>query len=397
MRIRRFNNPSGKALALLLLICSAVAVDGLLLIMPPAYAATVGSTNPCVGNPAPAKWNHVVVLMFENHTYSQVIGATNTSGGLEAPYITSLVAKCGSDTNWHDANYKVDGTVDGNYASKPSYSVLTDGVSPSVSGLTDDTYTTTSSVDNIYHEANLAGNEAKDYYDGPSSTTPCAASNFIGAYHDAIRYYTDLGGQSSTASTYCNTHDKTLTDFWNDLNNGNLPAYSMILPTNCENMHSCTSVSDVIANGDTWASNFLPQFFDSTQYKSGDTALFFLWDEDTPIPNILAAPSITPGSTVPTPSGNPISHFSALRTAEEMLGLPLIGDSGQAPSLLSFFNGSNQSQPKTGDLNGDGVVNSTDVDILIGDWNTSNSAADLNKDGTVNIFDLSIVLSSFGG
>jgi len=34
-----------------------------------------------------------------------------------------------------------------------------------------------------------------------------------------------------------------------------------------------------------------------------------------------------------------VSHFSALRTWEEMLGLPLIGDVQQAPSLLAFYGG----------------------------------------------------------
>jgi len=54
---------------------------------------------------------------------------------------------------------------------------------------------------------------------------------------------------------------------------------------------------------------------------------------------VLLAPSILPGSFVPSPLGNPVSHFSALRTWEEMLGLPLLGDTGRAPSLLGFFNG----------------------------------------------------------
>jgi len=283
-----------------------------------------------VGAARPAQWKHVVVLMFENHTYNQVIGALDSSGSLEAPYITGLALKCGSYQNWYDANYRVDGSVDGNYVSKPSYATLTNGLPPSVHGLLDDTSSTKTSVDNIYNELRLAGKNGKDYYD--ASGSGCSTS-FNGSYHDAIRYYTDID------STYCNSNDVSLSTFMNDVNKGTLPEFSMILPTNCENMHSCSGVSDVIKNGDTWASNFLPALLDSTQYKSGDTAIFFLWDEEKPIPNVLLAPSILPGSFVPSPVGNPVSHFSALRTWEEMLGLPLIGDTGQAPSLLGFFNG----------------------------------------------------------
>jgi hypothetical protein len=76
---------------------------------------------------------------------------------------------------------------------------------------------------------------------------------------------------------------------------------------------------------------------DSQAYAKGDVAIFFLWDEDSPIPNVLIAPSVAPGSKVSIPAGNPVSHFSALRTWEEMLALPLLGDTSKAPSLLPFF------------------------------------------------------------
>ncbi len=151
-----------------------------------------------------------------------------------------------------------------------------------------------------------------------------------------MRYYTNLGGQSSSPSTYCNTHDVPIADLMTDINSGNLPAYSLVLPTNSQNMHDVP-----VSTGDSWAQTFLTPILDSAQYKSGDTAIFFLWDEDTPIPNVLIAPSIVPGSHPTLAAGsNPISHFSALRTHQEMLGVtPLLGNTGQAPSLLNYFNG----------------------------------------------------------
>ena len=52
---------------------------------------------------------------------------------------------------------------------------------------------------------------------------------------------------------------------------------------------------------------------------------------------------------------------------------------------------------KVGDLNGDGLVDSTDVTILLAEYGISGAKlpADINHDGTVNIVDLSILLSSF--
>src|SRR5690349_20822364 len=67
----------------------------------------VDACKPCIGAPAPAQWHHIVVLMFENKTYDEVIGP--------APYITNLSKKCAAASNWQDANSKVDGSADGVY------------------------------------------------------------------------------------------------------------------------------------------------------------------------------------------------------------------------------------------------------------------------------------------
>jgi hypothetical protein len=254
--------------------------------------------------------------MFENRFYNEVIGP--------APYITSLAAKCATAPDWKDADYRVDGSPDGNYVSKPSYATLTNGLSPSVHGLTNDVYGTTTDVDNIYNQLNLAGLSFKDYYEGePGGCT----ARFNGDYHDAIRYYTNV-------ADICDAHDVPLSTFMADVNSGNLPAFSMILPNNQHNMHD-----NSINSGDAYAQSLLDPLLNSQAYANGDLAIFFLWDEDTPIPNVLIAPSIIPGTKITVQAGNPISHFSALRTWLEMLGLPRVGDVQLAPSLLPYFEG----------------------------------------------------------
>ena len=79
-----------------------------------------------------------------------------------------------------------------------------------------------------------------------------------------------------------------------DLNSGNLPAFSMILPDNEHNMHN-----NNVASGDTYAQSILDPLLNSQAYANGDLAIFFLWDEDTPIPNVLLAPSVIPGTRYP--------------------------------------------------------------------------------------------------
>lgn len=282
--------------------------------IPPTPTLDVHASNPCIGAHPPAQWNHVVVLIFENKSYDQVIGV--------APYITSLANKCATYDHWLDADYKVDGSQDGNYHSKPSYATLTNGLSPSVHGLLDDSYATRTNVDNIYHQLSLAGKSFKDYYEGKPGG--CEV-RFGGDYHDPIRYY-------SNVADICSEHDVPLSTFMDDVNSGNLPAFSVLLPSNDHNMHS-----NSVSTGDAYAQTILDPLLNSKAYTKGDVAIFFLWDEDSPIPNVLVAPSIIPGSKGTVPTGNPISHFSALRTWEEMLNLPLLGDTSHAPSLLPVF------------------------------------------------------------
>lgn len=259
---------------------------------------------------------------MENRTRSQVIG--NAS----APYLSSLASKCGSSVVWNDANKKVDGSNDisGDYDSKPSYAVLTNGQPASVTGIVDDAYGTKTGFASIYDQMLSAGISFKDYV---GTISAGCSTSWNGDYHDPIRYY------SGISSNICDAHDIPISQFMTDVNSGNLPQFSIILPSNSNNMHDNSTSS-----GDSYTQNFLVPFLDSAEYKSGHVALFIIFDEDISVPNILVAPSIKTGSLYqPVAGQNPVSHYSALRTWDEMLGLSPLGVSGQAPSLLSFFGG----------------------------------------------------------
>ncbi len=68
-------------------------------------------------------------------------------------------------------------------------------------------------------------------------------------------------------------------------------------------------------------------------YRAGRTAVLWLWDENTYMPNVIVAPSVTPGTVTTTR----LNHYGALRAVEEMLGLPLLGNAATATSLRGAF------------------------------------------------------------
>jgi hypothetical protein len=96
----------------------------------------------------------------------------------------------------------------------------------------------------------------------------------------------------------------------------------MVTPTSCNDGHDCAN-----STVDEWARVHLATLLAGDDYRAGGTAVFVLWDENAPVPNLLIAPSAQPG-----PRDGVGSHAAALKTIEELLGLPVLAQ-GQLPSV----------------------------------------------------------------
>jgi hypothetical protein len=104
-----------------------------------------------------------------------------------------------------------------------------------------------------------------------------------------------------------------------------LPTFAMIVPDLCNDGHDCDN-----ERVDAWLREHLQPLLTSDTYAAGRTAVFVLYDEDAPVPNLVVAP--TAHRVAPGAAG---SHRSALRTFEELLGLPMLPSVDDAPSLRS--------------------------------------------------------------
>jgi hypothetical protein len=107
-------------------------------------------------------------------------------------------------------------------------------------------------------------------------------------------------------------------------------------------MHNCS-----VATGDKWLAAKLPQILNSATYAAGRTAVFVTWDEDDKfegdlcpslncdhLATLVIAPSVQPG----TRASQNFSHYSLLRTTEELLGVRgRLGEAASAPSMASAF------------------------------------------------------------
>ena len=249
---------------------------------------------------------------MENHTFSQVIGNVN------APYTTQLAQQCATATS-----YAIVGSP-----SLPNYIGATAG---STFGINNDNAPSSNaqSTDNLFRQVRATGRAAKSYQESMSSNCKLTSSGTYAVKHNPAAYFIGPGDREA-----CQTDDVPMGTtssgaFLDDLTGNNLPAFAFITPNLCNDTHDCA-----VSVGDAWLQGWVPMILDSVAYQAGKTAVIITYDEYTPIPNVLIAPSVTPGTKLTAA----VDHYSLLRTTEEMLGIvPFLGAAASAPSMRSAF------------------------------------------------------------
>jgi phosphatidylinositol-3-phosphatase len=265
---------------------------------------TAASAGACgTATTPPATYQHVVWVVMENKSYSEIIGSGS------APYLNQLARQCGVASNFFAETHP----------SLPNYIAMTSG---STQGITDDNGPSSHplGVPSIFSQLGTGGAWRSLQESMPSN---CYLSN-SGSYavrHNPATYYTNIRSD-------CSLYDVPL---------GATPdisaRFTFVTPNLCNDMHDCS-----VATGDSWLSSFVPKLFASSEYQAGATAVFITWDEDDSsasnhIATIVASPTTTPG----TVSSTSFNHYSMLRTTEEMLGLSALGNAGSATSMRSAF------------------------------------------------------------
>ena len=81
----------------------------------------------------------------------------------------------------------------------------------------------------------------------------------------------------------------------------------------------------------------MPQILNSAPYRTNSTVLFITFDEGTTasntVPTVVIAPSVPRGLRV----GSAYTHYSLLRTTEQLLKLAPLGAATKASSMLATF------------------------------------------------------------
>jgi hypothetical protein len=268
------------------------------------------------------RYDHVVVVIEENHSYNEVIGSPN------APYINSLAQQGASFTNSHGVEHP----------SLPNYLDLFSG---SNQGVTSDTNPTSPfSTPNLGASLLGAGLSFGSYSEdlpAVGSTVAFAnGQNYARKHNPAVDWQpTDPSNpQANAVPASANMPFQGFfpTDFTK------LPTVSFVVPNQSNDMHGVSPFppdSQLIQTGDTWLQTNLDAY--AQWAKTHNSLLVVTWDEDDFTPVNQVATIFSGQGVVPGQYADNINHYNVLRTLEEMYGLPYAGGSADTQAIRDAF------------------------------------------------------------
>jgi len=291
---------------------------------------------------------HVVLVIDENHNYSQVLASMPwlVAEGQANGYATNYFAESGGslkDYLW---------LASGSCHSSQTSCTLPPGTNSF--GCTGNDCTSPITDDSIFHELNARGITWKVYaqsYDisGGTVTTPDHGTSGTTSYyrrHNGATWYSEI---LDNAPNGVSPHIVDFSHFATDLANNALPSFVIIAPDGAHDAHDgCDdTVTPIVClqNADNFLrDNLGPMLSKSYFQPGGDGLLFVTFDECgggvnscTPgnVYTAVIGPKVIPG----TASATLYHHSSVLRTMLEALGVNAFpGASATANDLSDFFN-----------------------------------------------------------
>jgi|SRR5579859_2379766 len=257
---------------------------------------------PCRGAAPPRTYEHVILVVLENHSFSEVAG--------HSPYLNRLAAACGLATGYSAVSHP----------SLPNYLALTSG---STHGISSDCTDCPVSAPSIFGQLHGAW---RSYLESiPAPGYEGAINGGYARKHNPAAYY------EAIATAYAQ-RAVPLDHLRRDLAHDALSRFSLVVPNLCSDEHDCP-----VATGDAWLGTWVRKILASRAYAGGKTVVFLTYDEgpisDNRVYTVVVAPSVRPHTMV----ARPFDHYSLLRTVERLLRLPCLANACRARAMDRAF------------------------------------------------------------
>jgi len=276
-----------------------------------------GSPQPPSSSPGPRgtlpRFSHVVLVVEENHGYSDVIGSS------AMPYLNRLAGQYGLSTQYF-AN---------THPSIGNYFMLTTG--QLVTG--DDAFAGTVDADNVVRDLIAAGKTWKSYAESLPSVGFTGGDAYPYAKrHNPLSYFTDVVNSSTEVNNLV-----PFSQLASDLANNQLPDFSFVVPNLLDDAHDAP-----LQLADVWLEQNLASLISSPAFQK-DGLLIIVFDEAatsdaTHGGGHVAAVIISPLAKKGYQSTTLYQHQSTLRLILQGLGVSSYpGGASSAPEMTEFF------------------------------------------------------------
>ena len=285
-----------------------------------------------VAQALPPRYDHVVIVVEENHSPSDIIG------NADAPYINSLAAAGTSLASMHALIHP----------SQPNYLQLFSGSAQNViSDLIPENPQAKPTTTNPFITPNLAAElrGAGLSFGGYSQTLPSIGSQVATSTDYARKHVPWTNWQNNAwtddahppaaplANTLPQSVNMPFTSFPASANYSTLPTLSFVVPDLQNDMHNGT-----VAQADAWLKSNIDPYYQWAQ--SHNSLLIVTWDEDdlktgetNAIPTLFAGARVKAGGVV----AQPYTLHDLLRTVEDIYALPHAGSAAQVRPIAGPF------------------------------------------------------------
>jgi acid phosphatase len=281
-------------------VCGAVVA--MLLAGCGAHAASSSPLVPSVPGAVPRP-DHVLVVVFENKDYEQIVG------GPQAPYLTELARQGANLTDAHGEAHP----------SQPNYVALLSG---STQGVTNDACPQElGGAPTLGGQLAAAGLSFTGFSEGLPAPGFTGCSSRDGRYARKHNPWVDFTSSPPGANAPLSALPP---------DHASLPTVGVVIPDMCHDMHDCP-----VSAGDAWARDNLAGYVQWA--RSHNSLLVITFDEDdgrsqNHIATMLVGPMVRPGDV-----GGRVDHYTLLRTIEDMYGLPALGGAAHTAPLTGFW------------------------------------------------------------
>ncbi len=274
----------------------------------------------CGSRGGPPTTTKFLVIWEENASASSVYGNP------AAPNMNTYAQACGHATNYMSLGHP----------SLPNYLEATSGAAYNSSPWITDCEAASAGCqtpsDNIFNQVGAGG--WKGY--AQSMPTACDQSDsgpYVARHNPAV-YYTDLGPSCLFDDVDIGTPASG--PLHSDIVNGTLPTFATLTPDVNNDQHDGT-----LQQADSYLGSWINQIVAGPDYQSGRLAIAIVYDEGagsgtnsaSTIAAIFMSQFIAPGSA----SGAGFTHYSLLAAAEDIAGVPRLGNAAAAGNLRTAF------------------------------------------------------------